>query len=56
MYRASQLGRVVPLTQAEMEDAEAHTDRARHAAKLWKYYLARANGAGRLAGIDLAAN
>ncbi len=56
MYRASMLGRVVPLTQTEMEGAEAHIERPRHAAKLWKFYLARAQEAGRLVGIDMAAN
>jgi ribulose-5-phosphate 4-epimerase/fuculose-1-phosphate aldolase len=52
MYRASMLGKVLLLSQAEMEDVDAHTDRGHHAMKLWKFYEARAFEAGHLDGID----
>lgn len=46
MYEAAMLGPVRPLTPAEMEEINRNTDRGRHVAKLWKYYLGRALAKG----------
>ena len=39
MYRAAALGRVLPLTEAEIAAFLRDFDRERHVAKLWKYYV-----------------
>ncbi len=46
MYDAALLGRVRPLTSAEITLFEADLHRARHVKKLWKYYVGRARTKG----------
>ena len=47
LYRAATLGRVKPLSPAEMAAFRRDFDRDRHVAKLWRYYL----GQGRARGL-----
>ena len=46
MYRAAALGRVVPLSTAEIAAFLADFDRDRHIGKLWKYYVGRGRASG----------
>jgi len=46
MYKASMLGTVKPLSQAEMQDIEAKTSRSNHIKKLWEYYTGNAVASG----------
>jgi L-ribulose-5-phosphate 4-epimerase len=48
LYHASLLGKVRPLTAAEMADFRHDFNRDRHAAKLWKYYIGRGKASGLL--------
>jgi ribulose-5-phosphate 4-epimerase/fuculose-1-phosphate aldolase len=48
LYRAAMLGRVVPLTAAEIAAFQADFDRDRHVAKLWTYYVAGGRAKGLL--------
>lgn len=41
LYRAATLGKVMPLTEAEMESFRHDFFRDRHVAKLWQYYAGR---------------
>jgi len=50
MYRAACLGKVVPLSADEIAAFERGFDRARHIAKLWKYYLGRGRARGLIPG------
>lgn len=47
LYRAATLGRVKPLSPAEMAAFRRDFDRDRHVAKLWRYYI----GQGRSRGL-----
>jgi L-ribulose-5-phosphate 4-epimerase len=47
-YRAGALGRVIPLSDAEMAGFLRDFDRDRHVAKLWTYYVGRGRRSGRL--------
>jgi ribulose-5-phosphate 4-epimerase/fuculose-1-phosphate aldolase len=47
LYRAATLGRVKPLSAAEMAGFRHDFDRDRHVAKLWRYYV----GQGRSSGL-----
>jgi len=46
MFNASLLGRVLPLTSAEIEGFEKDLKRDKHIAKLWLYYVGRAHANG----------
>ena len=46
MYRAAALGRVVPLSTAEIAAFLGDFDRDRHIGKLWKYYVGRGRASG----------
>ena len=46
MYRAAALGRVVPLSEAEIAAFLGDFDRDRHIGKLWKYYVGRGRASG----------
>ena len=46
LYHASVLGKVKPLTAAEMEAFRHDFKRAPHAAKLWSYYLSKGAASG----------
>ena len=48
MYEAAALGRPVPLSAAEIADFLRDFHRARHIAKLWKYYVGRGRDSGLL--------
>lgn len=48
MYEAASLGRPIPLSEAEIKDFLRDFDRARHIAKLWKYYVGRGRDSGLL--------
>ncbi len=48
MYQAASLGRPIPLSTAEIADFLRDFDRARHIAKLWKYYVGRGRASGLL--------
>lgn len=48
MYRAASLGKVVPLNPEEIAAFLRAFDRARHIAKLWKYYVGRGRAGGLL--------
>jgi len=50
MYRAACLGKVMPLSAAEIAAFARGFDRERHIAKLWKYYLGRGRAQGLLPG------
>ncbi|MFM1813990.1 MAG: hypothetical protein RLZ98_685 [Pseudomonadota bacterium] len=45
-YQAAALGKVIPLSEKEMDDFDHHFIRDRHVKKLWKYYVGRARDAG----------
>jgi ribulose-5-phosphate 4-epimerase/fuculose-1-phosphate aldolase len=45
-FNAMQLGRVKPLTEAELEALSTEWTREKHAAKLWHHYVQRATQAG----------
>ncbi len=45
-YAASLLGKIRPLTAAEIENFSKDLKRAQHTKKLWKYYVGRALAAG----------
>jgi len=45
-YRAQLLGKVLPLTEAEIEAFKHDFKRARHLPKLWAYYVGRGRAAG----------
>lgn len=46
LYRASTLGKVLPLTEKEMAAFRDDFDRARHVAKLWLYYVGKGQDDG----------
>lgn len=46
LYHAAVLGKVIPLTAAEMEAFRGDFHRGRHAEKLWSYYLGRGIAGG----------
>lgn len=46
LYHASMLGRVKPLTAAEMAAFRDDFKRDKHTAKLWRYYIGRGRAAG----------
>lgn len=46
MYDAARLGRVRPLSQADVDHFARQFRRPNHAIKLWRYYLGRGVGAG----------
>jgi ribulose-5-phosphate 4-epimerase/fuculose-1-phosphate aldolase len=48
MYQAAAVGKVMPLTAAEMSAFRHDFERGRHVAKLWKYYVGRGRGSGLL--------
>ena len=50
MILASQLGRVLPLTDAEIADFSASLDRDHFVGKAWRYYLTLGRGRGVLPG------
>jgi len=50
MYKASMLGSVTPLSQADMAEIAGKMNRKAHAAKLWDYYTGIAVKAGALPG------
>lgn len=51
MYTASLLGRVRPLSAAEIDGFQQDLKRGKHVAKLWRYYVGRARMSG-LIGKD----
>lgn len=53
LYRAAQLGRVVALTEAELEAFATGANRERHADKLWDYYCGLGVNSGVLASPEL---
>jgi L-ribulose-5-phosphate 4-epimerase len=54
MYNAAVLGRVIPLSAADIAAFEREFKRDKHVAKLWKYYLGRGRAKGFLpAEVDL---
>ncbi len=48
LYQAAALGRVIPLSAAEMEAFQREFKRDKHVAKLWKYYVGRGRARGLL--------
>ena len=48
LYQAAALGRVLPLTEREMDDFLRAFKRDKHVAKLWTYYVGRGREAGLL--------
>ncbi|HYI88994.1 MAG TPA: class II aldolase/adducin family protein [Beijerinckiaceae bacterium] len=48
LYQAAALGRVLPLTEREMDDFSRSFKRDKHVAKLWTYYVGRGREAGLL--------
>lgn len=48
LYQAAALGRVIPLSQREMDDFLRAFKRDKHVAKLWTYYVSRGREAGLL--------
>jgi L-ribulose-5-phosphate 4-epimerase len=46
LYKASLLGKVMPLTEREMDDFERTFKRGAHVKKLWRYYMDRGREAG----------
>jgi ribulose-5-phosphate 4-epimerase/fuculose-1-phosphate aldolase len=46
LYQAAAIGRVLPLTDREMDDFERAFKRAVHVKKLWSYYIGRGREAG----------
>ena len=48
MYQAAAVGKVIPLSAAEMAAFRHDFERERHVAKLWKYYVGRGRASGLL--------
>jgi hypothetical protein len=48
LYQACALGRVLPLSEREMDDFARSFKRDKHVAKLWTYYVGRGREAGLL--------
>jgi ribulose-5-phosphate 4-epimerase/fuculose-1-phosphate aldolase len=48
MYQAAAVGKVIPLSAAEMAAFRHDFERERHVAKLWKYYVGRGRAKGLL--------
>ena len=46
LYQAAALGRVIPLSEREMDDFERAFKRGAHVKKLWTYYIGRGREAG----------
>jgi L-ribulose-5-phosphate 4-epimerase len=46
LYQAAALGRVIPLSEREMDDFERAFKRGAHVKKLWTYYMDRGREAG----------
>ena len=46
LYQAAALGRVIPLSEREMDDFARTFKRDKHVAKLWTYYIGRGREAG----------
>ena len=46
MYDAACLGRVIPLSEAEMTEFCRDFDRKKHIGKLWEYYVSRGRASG----------
>src|SRR3712207_1097031 len=48
LYQAAALGKVLPLTEREMDDFARTFKRDKHVSKLWTYYVGRGREAGLL--------
>ena len=48
LYRAAVLGRVKPLSAADMAQFRREYDRVHHVRKLWRYYVGRSRSKGLL--------